>query len=101
MDEDEATDAERISTGVAELDRVLGGGLVPASVVLVSLVLYALLVSGTTVWTVCEAAFVGLRAPWQMLARNIGFAVMARTNPQVKTAISRAVRRHSPPVPAR
>src|SRR5206468_7155494 len=28
-------DAERIPTGVPELDRVLGGGLVPASVVLV------------------------------------------------------------------
>jgi DNA repair protein RadA/Sms len=32
----EATDAERIPTGVRELDRVLGGGLVPASLVLVS-----------------------------------------------------------------
>ena len=32
----EATDAERFSTGVPELDRVLGGGLVPASLVLVS-----------------------------------------------------------------
>ena len=32
----EAGDAERVPTGVAELDRVLGGGLVPASVVLVS-----------------------------------------------------------------
>ena len=32
----EAADAERIRTGVAELDRVLGGGLVPASLVLVS-----------------------------------------------------------------
>jgi DNA repair protein RadA/Sms len=31
-----AEDAERISTGISELDRVLGGGLVPASVVLVS-----------------------------------------------------------------
>jgi DNA repair protein RadA/Sms len=31
----DATEAERISTGVAELDRVLGGGLVPASLVLV------------------------------------------------------------------
>jgi DNA repair protein RadA/Sms len=30
-----AEESERISTGVAELDRVLGGGLVPASVVLV------------------------------------------------------------------
>jgi DNA repair protein RadA/Sms len=30
-----ASDAERISTGVPELDRVLGGGLVPASLVLV------------------------------------------------------------------
>jgi len=30
-----ASEAERISTGVAELDRVLGGGLVPASLVLV------------------------------------------------------------------
>ena len=32
----EAADAERVPTGVAELDRVLGGGLVPASLVLVS-----------------------------------------------------------------
>jgi DNA repair protein RadA/Sms len=32
----EAADAERIPTGVRELDRVLGGGLVPASLVLVS-----------------------------------------------------------------
>jgi DNA repair protein RadA/Sms len=32
----EAADAERIVTGVPELDRVLGGGLVPASLVLVS-----------------------------------------------------------------
>ena len=31
----EANEAERIPTGVAELDRVLGGGLVPASLVLV------------------------------------------------------------------
>jgi DNA repair protein RadA/Sms len=31
----EATDAARIPTGVPELDRVLGGGLVPASLVLV------------------------------------------------------------------
>jgi DNA repair protein RadA/Sms len=31
----EAAQAERISTGVGELDRVLGGGLVPASLVLV------------------------------------------------------------------
>ena len=31
----EAQDAERVTTGVAELDRVLGGGLVPASLVLV------------------------------------------------------------------
>jgi len=32
----EAAEADRIATGVPELDRVLGGGLVPASVVLVS-----------------------------------------------------------------
>src|SRR5213075_3455627 len=31
----QAEEAERLSTGVAELDRVLGGGLVPASLVLV------------------------------------------------------------------
>jgi DNA repair protein RadA/Sms len=31
----EVAEAERIATGVAELDRVLGGGLVPASLVLV------------------------------------------------------------------
>lgn len=35
LDEVHAEDAERIPTGVAELDRVLGGGLVPASLVLV------------------------------------------------------------------
>jgi len=35
LDEVSAEDAERISTGVPELDRVLGGGLVPASLVLV------------------------------------------------------------------
>ena len=32
----ETSDAERLPTGVTELDRVLGGGLVPASLVLVS-----------------------------------------------------------------
>jgi DNA repair protein RadA/Sms len=32
----EAADAKRFSTGISELDRVLGGGLVPASIVLVS-----------------------------------------------------------------
>src|SRR5215218_9798834 len=32
----EAADADRLATGVPELDRVLGGGLVPASLVLVS-----------------------------------------------------------------
>ena len=31
----EAEEADRIPTGVGELDRVLGGGLVPASLVLV------------------------------------------------------------------
>src|SRR6476620_3536999 len=31
----DAAEAERIATGVPELDRVLGGGLVPASLVLV------------------------------------------------------------------
>src|SRR5262245_63125582 len=31
----QADEAERIATGVPELDRVLGGGLVPASLVLV------------------------------------------------------------------
>src|SRR5687768_11156180 len=34
--EGEGGEAERLPTGVAELDRVLGGGLVPASLVLVS-----------------------------------------------------------------
>jgi O-antigen/teichoic acid export membrane protein len=41
-----------------------------------SLLLYMLLVAAGTVWTVCESAFVGLRAPWQMLARNVGFALI-------------------------
>jgi DNA repair protein RadA/Sms len=36
LGEVESAEAERIATGVPELDRVLGGGLVPASLVLVS-----------------------------------------------------------------
>ncbi len=36
LDDVEAAEAARMPTGVAELDRVLGGGLVPASLVLVS-----------------------------------------------------------------
>lgn len=35
LDQIDAADVERIGTGVAELDRVLGGGLVPGSVVLI------------------------------------------------------------------
>ena len=35
LSHESATSAERISTGIAELDRVLGGGIVPGSVVLV------------------------------------------------------------------
>ncbi|MCX6389442.1 MAG: DNA repair protein RadA, partial [Solirubrobacterales bacterium] len=31
----DATEGERITTGIGELDRVLGGGLVPGSVVLI------------------------------------------------------------------
>jgi O-antigen/teichoic acid export membrane protein len=38
-----------------------------------SVLLYAVLVAGGTVWTVCEAGFVAVRAPWQALARNVGF----------------------------
>lgn len=36
LDDVEAAEAERLPTGIPELDRVLGGGLVPASLVLVS-----------------------------------------------------------------
>lgn len=42
----------------------------------ISFVLYTLLVAAGTIWTICEAAFVALRAPWQMLARNTGFAIL-------------------------
>ena len=35
LEEIETTDAQRISSGMAELDRVLGGGIVPGSLVLV------------------------------------------------------------------
>lgn len=38
---------------------------------ILSILIYALLVSTTTVWSVCEAAFVGLRAPRQILVRNV------------------------------
>lgn len=41
-----------------------------------SIILYALLVASGTIWTVAECGFVGLRAPWQMLARNVGFGLV-------------------------
>lgn len=43
---------------------------------MLSIVLYALLVASSTIWTVCECGFVGLRAPWQMLVRNVGFGLV-------------------------
>jgi len=85
-------DAERIGTGVSELDRVLGGGLVPASLVLISgdpgigkstLLLMALramsaerrvvLVSGEE-----SAAQVKLRA--DRLGGGAGVEILAETN---------------------
>ncbi|HMA35332.1 MAG TPA: hypothetical protein VKY74_12755 [Chloroflexia bacterium] len=72
-----------VSALVSAAGGAIGGGLLlllgllkpVAGSIPISLVLYAFLVAGSTVWTVCEAAFVGLRAPWQMLARNISFAL--------------------------
>jgi DNA repair protein RadA/Sms len=88
----EAADAERLPSGVPELDRVLGGGLVPASLVLVSgdpgigkstLLLMALramsrersalLVTGEE-----SAAQVKLRA--DRLGGGEGIAILAETN---------------------
>jgi DNA repair protein RadA/Sms len=88
----EAADAERLPSGVPELDRVLGGGLVPASLVLVSgdpgigkstLLLMALramsrersvlLVTGEE-----SAAQVKLRA--NRLGGGEGIAILAETN---------------------
>jgi O-antigen/teichoic acid export membrane protein len=52
-------------------------GLVPTvgSSLLAMCSLYAVLVASGTIWTVCEAAFVALRAPDKMLARNLGVGV--------------------------
>jgi O-antigen/teichoic acid export membrane protein len=44
---------------------------------LLSVGLYALLVSAGAVWTICEAALVALRAPWHVYVRSIVYA-MAR-----------------------
>jgi DNA repair protein RadA/Sms len=92
LDEIESTEAARIATGVPELDRVLGGGLVPASLVLVSgdpgigkstLLLMALramsadrkvaLVTGEE-----SAAQVKLRA--ERLGGGAGVGILAETN---------------------
>ncbi len=92
LDEIESAEAERIATGVPELDRVLGGGLVPASLVLVSgdpgigkstLLLMALramsadrkvaLVTGEE-----SAAQVKLRA--ERLGGGAGVGILAETN---------------------
>jgi DNA repair protein RadA/Sms len=88
----EAADAERIPTGVPELDRVLGGGLVPASLVLVSgdpgigkstlllMALRAMSVERTTVLVTGEesAAQVKLRA--DRLGGGGEVRVLAETN---------------------
>jgi DNA repair protein RadA/Sms len=88
----EAGDAERIPTGVSELDRVLGGGLVPASLVLVSgdpgigkstLLLMALRAMSETRKVVLvtgeeSAAQVKLRADRLGAAGDVG--VLAETN---------------------
>jgi DNA repair protein RadA/Sms len=88
----EPADAERISTGIPELDRVLGGGLVPASLVLVSgdpgigkstLLLMALRNLGATRKVVLvtgeeSPAQVKLRA--ERLGGAEGVAVLAETN---------------------
>jgi DNA repair protein RadA/Sms len=88
----EASDAERLPTGVAELDRVLGGGLVPASLVLVSgdpgigkstlllMALRAMSVERSVVLVTGEesAAQVKLRA--DRLGGAAGVHVLAETN---------------------
>jgi O-antigen/teichoic acid export membrane protein len=73
-----------LSGGASAVGSILCAGLILAIGIiqplggspLLSILLYALLVSSGTIWTVCECAFVGLRAPWQVLARNIGFALV-------------------------
>jgi O-antigen/teichoic acid export membrane protein len=49
-------------------------GLVPTASdsLLAMCSLYAVLVASGTIWTVCEAAFIALRAPGKMLARSLG-----------------------------
>ncbi len=47
-----------------------------AGSLLASMLLYALLVASGTVWSVCEAAFIALRAPGKMLVRNLGLGVV-------------------------
>jgi DNA repair protein RadA/Sms len=88
----EASDAERIPTGVSELDRVLGGGLVPASLVLVSgdpgigkstlllMALRAMSASHKTLLVTGEesAAQVKLRA--DRLGGGAGVEILAETN---------------------
>jgi DNA repair protein RadA/Sms len=87
----ETAEAERISTGVPELDRVLGGGLVPASLVLVggepgvgksTLLLMALAAVSTTKKAVLvtgeeSVAQVGLRAA--RLGGAEGVRILAET----------------------
>jgi O-antigen/teichoic acid export membrane protein len=43
--------------------------------ILLSLILYAILVSSGTIWTICEAAFISLRAPWGVYVRSLLFAL--------------------------
>jgi len=42
---------------------------------ILSILLYTILVSAGTVWTICEAALVSLRAPWHVYVRNLVYAL--------------------------
>jgi O-antigen/teichoic acid export membrane protein len=63
--------------GAAGIAICLASNLVDpiAGSLLLSIVLYAILVAAGTVWTVCEAALVSLRAPWHVYVRNIVYAL--------------------------
>jgi DNA repair protein RadA/Sms len=102
----EAVDAERIATGVPELDRVLGGGLVPASLVLVggepgvgksTLLLMALAAMSDTMGTLLvtgeeSAAQVKLRA--DRLGGAAGIQILAETELEAVCATLERERPH-------
>jgi O-antigen/teichoic acid export membrane protein len=73
-----------LTLGASVIGAIIGAGIVLGEKIVTpmsgsfifSIIIYIVVISGNIIWTLCEAVFIGLRAPIQLLLRNIGFGVI-------------------------